>query len=299
MKNLKEKLNNEGPILSWILLITLAVIWGSSFILIKKGLVSFSPLQVGTLRISFAFLVMLPFAVKSLTTTFKQYWKKILVIGFFSNLFPAYLFATAETGISSSLAGILNALTPIMTFLAGVFFFSTNIKSLQVVGLLVGFVGSFALSFINSVGGLGEFNHYALFVVLATMMYGFSGNFIKRYLFGIHPVTLTALAMFAVGPLSIIILLSSDFFVRLSIDDSAMVSLGYIFLLGAIGTAFALVLFNRLIQRTTAVFASSVTYLIPITAVVWGVLDGENFFVLHIFGMGFIIIGIYLINKRK
>jgi drug/metabolite transporter (DMT)-like permease len=299
MKNLKEKLSNEGPILSWILLITLAVIWGSSFILIKKGLVSFSPLQVGTLRISFAFLVMLPFAVKSLTTTFKQYWKKILVIGFFSNLFPAYLFATAETGISSSLAGILNALTPIMTFLAGVFFFSTNIKILQVVGLLVGFVGSFALSFINSVGGLGEFNHYALFVVLATMMYGFSGNFIKKYLFGIHPVTLTALAMFTVGPLSIIILLSSDFIVRLSIDDSAMVSLGYIFLLGAIGTAFALVLFNRLIQRTTAVFASSVTYLIPITAVVWGVLDGENFFVLHIFGMGFIIMGIYLINKRK
>jgi drug/metabolite transporter (DMT)-like permease len=299
MKNLKEKLSNEGPILSWILLITLAVIWGSSFILIKKGLVSFSPLQVGTLRISFAFLVMLPFAVKSLTTTFKQYWKKILVIGFFSNLFPAYLFATAETGISSSLAGILNALTPIMTFLAGVFFFSTNIKILQVVGLLVGFVGSFALSFINSVGGLGEFNHYALFVVLATMMYGFSGNFIKKYLFGIHPVTLTALAMFTVGPLSIIILLSSDFIVRLSIDDSAMVSLGYIFLLGAIGTAFALVLFNRLIQRTTAVFASSVTYLIPITAVVWGILDGENFFVLHIFGMGFIIMGIYLINKRK
>jgi drug/metabolite transporter (DMT)-like permease len=299
MKILKEKFNNEGPILSWILLITLAVIWGSSFILIKKGLVSFSPLQVGTLRISFAFLVMLPFAVKSLTTTFKKYWKKILVIGFFSNLFPAFLFATAETGISSSLAGILNALTPIMTFLAGVFFFSTSIKSLQVLGLLVGFVGSFALSFINSTGELGEFNHYALFVVLATMMYGFSGNFIKKYLYGIHPVTLTALAMFTVGPLSIIILLSSDFFARLSMNDGAMVSLGYIFLLGAIGTAFALVLFNRLIQRTTAVFASSVTYLIPITAVAWGILDGENFFVLHIFGMGFIIIGIYLINKRK
>lgn len=299
MKNIKEKLNHESPVLSWILLITLAIIWGSSFILIKKGLVSFSPLQVGTLRISFAFLVMLPFAIKSLTTTLKQYWKKILVIGLFSNLIPAVLFSTAETGISSSLAGILNALTPIMTFIAGLLFFSIRIKRIQILGLLIGFTGSFALSFINSTGGLGKFNYYALYVVLATMMYGFSGNFIKKYLYGIHPITLTALAMFTMGPLSIIILFSSDFFERLSTNDGAVASLGFIFLLGAIGTAFALVLFNRLIQRTTAVFASSVTYLIPIMAVVWGFLDGEDFFALHIIGMGFIVIGVYLINKRK
>lgn len=298
MKKLKEKLNDEGPFLSWILLIVLAFIWGTSFILIKKGLESFSPLQVGTLRIAFAFIVMLPFALKSLTNVFKHYWKKIIVIGFFSNLFPAFLFATAETGISSSLAGILNALTPIMTFIAGVFFFSTNIKTLQVLGLIVGFIGSFALGFINSEGELGEFNYFALFVVLATMMYGFSGNFIKKYLTGIHPVTLTALAMFTVGPLSIILLLTSDFVSRFSSNNEAWISLGYLFLLGAIGTAFALVLFNKLIQRTTAVFASSVTYLIPIMAVIWGILDGESFFLLHLFGMALIIFGVYMVNRK-
>ncbi|MCJ7554955.1 MAG: DMT family transporter, partial [Ignavibacteriaceae bacterium] len=173
MKKLKDRLKNESPLLSWILLIILAFIWGSSFILIKKGLDSFSSLQVGTIRISFAFIVMLPFAIKTLSTVYKTYWKKILIIGFFANFFPAILFAAAETGISSSLAGILNALTPIMTLLAGVLFFSTKIKSLQLLGLVIGFIGSFSLSFINSVGGLGEFNHYALFVVLATIMYGF------------------------------------------------------------------------------------------------------------------------------
>jgi drug/metabolite transporter (DMT)-like permease len=217
----------------------------------------------------------------------------------FSNLFPALLFATAETGLSSSLAGILNALTPMMTLIAGVIFFSTKIKILQLIGLIIGFIGTIALSFISSSGDMGEFNHFALYVILATMMYGFSGNFIKKYLNGIHPVTLTALAVFTVGPFSMIFLFSTDLLSRLSTIDGAWVSLGYLFLLGAIGTAFALVLFNRLIQNTTAVFASSVTYLIPVMAVVWGILDGESFFVLHLLGMGLIILGVYLVNKRK
>ncbi|MFO7526706.1 MAG: DMT family transporter, partial [Ignavibacteriaceae bacterium] len=249
MKNLKEKLSSESPFLSWFLLIVLAIIWGSSFILIKKGLDSFSAAQVGTIRISFAFLVMLPFALKSIGNVFKIYWKKILILGMFSNLFPAILFATAETGLSSSLAGILNALTPIMTLIAGILFFSTKVKMLQLLGLLIGFIGSFALSFIDSVGEIGEFNHFALYVILATMMYGFSGNFIKKYLTGIHPVTLTALAVFTIGPFSIIFLFTTDFVSRLSVIDGAWISLGYLFLLGAIGTALALVLFNKLIQN--------------------------------------------------
>lgn len=299
MKKLKEKLSDEGPFLSWVLLIMLAIIWGSSFILIKKGLDSFSPLQVGTIRISFAFIVMLPFAVRSIGNVFKVYWKKIFILGIFSNLFPAILFSTAETGLSSSLAGILNALTPMMTLIAGLIFFSTKIKIVQLVGLIIGFIGTIALSFISSSGDMGEFNHFALYVILATMMYGFSGNFIKKYLNGIHPVTLTALAVFTVGPFSIIFLFSTDFISRLSTIDGVWVSLGYLFLLGAIGTAFALVLFNRLIQNTTAVFASSVTYLIPVMAVIWGILDGESFFVLHLLGMGMITLGVYLVNKRK
>lgn len=297
MKLVKEKQYSEGPLVPWVLLIVLAIIWGSSFILIKKGLESFSPLQVGTLRIVFAFIVMLPFALRSLGSVYKRIWKKIAVVGFFGNLFPAILFATAETGISSSLAGILNALTPIMTLLAGIFFFSTGIKSLQLAGLIIGFTGSFALSFVGSTGELGEFNYYALFVVAATIMYGFVGNFIKKFLTGIHPVTITALAMFTVGPLSIILLFSTDFVSKLSSESGSWISLSYLFILGAIGTALALVLFNNLIQRTTAVFASSVTYLIPIMAVVWGILDGEDFFSMHFIGMGLIVAGVYLVNK--
>lgn len=299
MKTLKEKLNDDGIFLPWVLILILAVIWGSSFILIKKGLEAFSPIQVGTIRISFAFLVMLPFALKSLTTTFKKCWKHIIVIGLFSNLIPAILFATAETGISSSLAGILNALTPIMTLIAGVFFFSTKIKSLQLIGLIIGFIGSLALSFVNSSGGLGAFNHFALLVIVATIMYGISSNFIKKYLTGIHPVTLTALAMFSVGPAAMIVLFSTDFVPKLLSNNQSWMSLSYLFLLGAAGTAFALVLFNKLIQMTTAVFASSVTYLIPIVAVVWGIVDGENFFFTHLIGMSFIIVGVYLVNKKS
>lgn len=299
MQKLKEKLDEEGTFLPWLLIVILAVIWGSSFILIKKGLESFSPIQVGTIRISFAFLVMFPFALKSLNTIYRKCWKKILVIGLFSNLIPAILFATAETSISSSLAGILNALTPLMTLIVGIGFFSTKIKGLQFIGLVTGFIGSIALSFVTSSGSLGKFNYFALFVILATIMYGFSANFIKKYLTGIHPITLTALAMFSVGPAALIILFSTDFVLKLSTNNLAWTSLAYLFLLGAVGTAFALVLFNRLIQMTTAVFASSVTYLIPIMAVVWGIVDGENFFFMHLIGMLLIIVGVYLVNRRS
>lgn len=299
MQKIKEKLYNQNNLLSWIILIALAFIWGSSFILIKKGLTAFSATQVGTLRIAFAFIVMLPFAIKNLNTVFKEYWKKILLLGLVANLIPAILFAVAETGLSSSLAGILNSLTPIMTLIAGVLLFKTQIKFLQTIGLAIGFIGSFALVFVGNSGEFGEFNHFALYVILATMMYGFSGNFIKTSFAKVHPLTLAALAMFSVGPISIVYLAFTDFPTRLVSHPSAMSSLGYLFLLGAIGTAFALVLFNRLIQMTTAVFASSVTYLIPIMAVVWGILDGESFYAMHIVGMFLIIAGVFLTNKFR
>ncbi|MGD8777516.1 MAG: DMT family transporter [Ignavibacteria bacterium] len=282
-----------------ILLVTLSFIWGSSFILIKKGLIAFSPVQVGTLRMVFAFFVLLPFAVKNLKTVFAKDWKKIVTLGFIANLIPAILFPIAETGLSSSLTGILNSLTPIFTLIIGTMFYSTGIKSKQALGLIIGFIGSFVLTFVGSGGEFDSFNYYTLYVIAATICYGISGNYVKKHFSNINAVVLTSLTMFSVGTISLVYLLTTNFISVLVSHDYGWMSFIHIFILGALGTAFALILFNRLIQIVSAVFASSVTYLIPIVAVIWGVIDGESLYIFHFLGMMLIISGVYIVNKFK
>ncbi len=294
IKKLKEK--KSFPI---IVLIFLSIIWGSSFILIKKGLLAYSPLQVGTLRIIFASVVLLPIALKNIKGNLRFHWKKLLILGLVSNLIPAILFATAETEMSSSLAGMLNALTPVMTIVVGVLFYNSKISLPITIGLVIGFTGSFVLSFVSGSGELGTFNYYALFVILATLLYGISGNMIKEYVNSFNPVVLVALATLLMVPISLVVLFSTDFTTRVVSHPDALFSLLSIFILGAIGTAFALAIFNKLIKSTSAIFASSVTYLIPIVAIGWGFLDGESLFPLHFAGMGLIIVGIVILNKYK
>lgn len=282
-----------------LILILLGFIWGSSFILIKKGLIAFDALQVGTIRIMFASFVMAPIAFRNLKTHFKNDWKKFFVVGLIGNFFPAILFAYAETGITSSLAGILNALTPMFTLVLGAIYFAARINKWQSIGLLVGFGGSFALSFIGSEGGLGSFNHYAGAVIVATFCYGININLLKAWFPRLNSVTLTSLAMFSIGPFAVVYLLSTDFISIVVNDDTAIMSLFYLFLLGVVGTSFALILFNKIIQITTPVFASTVTYIIPIAAVMWGIIDNEALYPIHFVGMAAIIIGVYIVNKNK
>lgn len=294
---MKDKSKKYIPVL---VLFILSIIWGSSFILIKKGLDGFDPIQVGTIRIVFASLVLLPFAVKRLKPTFKERWQKLLLLGLVANLFPAILFALAETGLSSSLTGVLNSLTPISTMIIGIIFFGMSHYKGQNLGLAIGFSGSIILSFVGSSGGFGEFNYYVLFVLAATILYGFASNMVKVLFHDISSLTLTALSFLLTGPISLTVLLVfTDFIHRLNENPNAASSLGYLFLLGAVGTALALVFFNKLIQMTTAVFASTVTYLIPIVAVMWGIIDGEVLYPLHFVGMALIIAGVYVVNKFK
>ncbi len=282
----------------WVLLTILALIWGSSFILIKKGLEVFTPMQVGTLRISFAFLFLLPVALKNVRKVPKGKWKIIFITGLIGNFIPALLFAVAVSNLQSSLAGILNALVPLFTFLIAVFFFKFKINTLQVAGMITGLIGSLGLSLVNSKGGLGNMNIYALLIVLATICYALNLNLIKEYLSGMNSIVTTSLAMLSVGPLALVYLFTGDFLDVLSNSNGALEALGFLSLLGIFGTAIGLILYTRLVFNTNAVFASSVTYLIPIVAIFWGVIDNEKIFILHIAGMIMILVGIYLVNKN-
>ncbi|MBK7158842.1 MAG: DMT family transporter [Ignavibacteria bacterium] len=292
-----RKFSATNQMQSWILLLILSVIWGSSFILIKRGLVYFTPLQVGTLRITFAFLVMLPFALKRIKKVSGDKWKFFAFTGLISNLVPAVLFALAQTKLESSLTGILNALSPLFTLIFAVLMFKFKPNSFQIGGFVLGMAGTVGLSLVNSSGGFGNMNVYVWLIVLATICYALSLNFIKYFLSDVNSLTITSLSLLIAGPFSIIILLSTDFLGRLNFSSEIVFAISCIAVLGILGTAIALVLYTKLIHMNSPLFASSVTYLVPVVAIMWGVWDGEVLFPLHFAGMVLILLGIYFINK--
>jgi drug/metabolite transporter (DMT)-like permease len=286
---------------SWLLLLSLALIWGSSFILMKKGLEVFSAGEVGAVRIISAAAVLLPFSLPALKNLRRAHWKLLFLSGLVGSFLPAFLFATAQTQLSSSLTGILNALTPLFVLILGVFFFKQNLTRKNLAGITVGFGGSFLLVFSGSSDAFWySINFFTLLVVLATVFYGTNLNLIKHYLQDLSPGVITSVSLLLVGPLALAYLFSmTDFTARFYNAAPALQSLSFILILGVIGTGFALVIFNKLVQLTTPVFTSTVTYLIPVVAVAWGLLDGEKILPSHLIGMVTIIFSIYIINSGK
>lgn len=284
---------------AWILLLTLAIIWGSSFILIKKGLYIFSPGQLGSLRLSLAFLFLIPYAVSNIRKVPKDKWLYIILVGVISIMIPAFLFAIAQTKLTSSITSILNALTPLFTLTIGIVIFKFKMRFAQLLGLLLGFVGSISLSFINSEGEFGQMNFFVLFIVVATICYGAGSNIVKARLSDVNSTVLASLSLLIIGPFTVVYLFSTDFIDKVVSTEGSLEALGYIAILGIVGTGLALALVNRLIQITTPVFTSTVTYLIPIVAVMWGLLDNEKLYLMHYAGMVLIIAGVYIVNKVK
>ncbi len=284
-------------VLSWGLLFLLGLVWGSSFILIKRGLTAFSPAEVGALRIASASLFLVPVALPALRTLSRRHLKLLAFIGLFGSLGPAFLFAFAQTQLSSSVTGILNAVTPLNVLLLGAAFFGRRIAQPEIVGLGVGLVGTVILVLAGSSGNLSSINFYSLLIVAATICYGFNTNIIKNYLGDLKPTVITAVSLLLAGPPAIIYLLSASDFVAKVTSGTAGWPLAAIILLGVVGTALALIAFNKLVQIRTAVFASSVTYLVPMVAIAWGVLDGESLSVWHLVGMIAILGGVYVANR--
>ena len=282
----------------WLSFLFLTVAWGSSFILVKKSLIAFPPLIVASLRLSSAMLVMLPFAIRHFFQIPRNKLKYVVSSAFLGIGIPAFLFALAQIGINSSITGILNALTPCMTFLIGILFFKQKSNGLKILGLLLGFLGSASLIFFNSRGEL-HLNVYCLTIVLATLMYGINLNTTKRFLSDLKPIHLSTVSISIAGCFGIIILLSTNFIEILKTNPKAPFSLFTALTLGIVGTAFAQTLFNNLLSKTSAFFASSITYFIPLMALVWGIIDGEALSMWHYFGMVLLIGGIVVINRFK
>jgi drug/metabolite transporter (DMT)-like permease len=282
-----------------LLLIVCTLIWGTSFILIKQGLKVFSPDELGAIRVTAASLFLLPPALLRLKELRTRQLGNLLLVGLMGIFIPAFLFAFAQTRMDSSIAGILNTLTPIFTMLIGAALFQQRFRGIAVVGIVLGFAGTFMLMLSRSEGKVEGINYYALLVVLACILYGTNLNFIKFKIADVSSLTITSVSLLLIGPLAGLYLFGyTDFLGKFSTHTGAWKAFGYIVLLGMMSTAIATFLFNRLVKISTPLFASSVTYLMPVVAVMWGVLDGERLYAGHYIGMAAIVGGVYLANRR-
>lgn len=282
----------------WGILILLALVWGSSFILMKRGLEVYTSSQVGAMRMFIAFVFLMPFAFAYARREHLKDWKGFLGTGVLGNFIPAFLFTKAETGISSALAGMLNSLTPLFTLVIGVVLFQSKTRVINVVGILMGFAGAIGLLITGRQDDWGTNVSYGTYVIIATLCYGFSVNIIKKWLGPVNSITITVWAFIFVGPPAGIYLFSTDFLHRLTTIPGAWQSLGYVTILAVFGTALSVILFNILIKRSSALFASSVTYLIPVVAMGWGVVEGEAVLAMHFVWIGLILLGVYLVNRK-
>ena len=283
--------------LRWVYLLGLALVWGSSYILIKKGLVGLTAVQLGSLRIIFASMFLAVFGFKSLSKIPKASWKHIIITAFIGTFFPAYLFAIAETEIDSSITGVLNSAMPLITLSIGVIGFGLGVQRRQIWGIVFGLIGSVLLVYSGMSSHPGQNYFYACYVVMATFCYALNVNLIKHYLSNVPSLSITT-GNFVVLIIPALLILFSTNFAEAVLIPQVQYSMAFIAILGIVGTGIANILFFKLIQISTPVFASSVTYLIPIVACMWGFLDGEVFSPNQLIGAAVVLIGVFLSAKR-
>jgi drug/metabolite transporter (DMT)-like permease len=287
----------KGKLINWALFILLSIIWGSSFILMKEGMVRLSPYQVASIRILSAGLVLIPFALRAMRAIPRDKVLLVLLSGVLGNCLPAYLFCIAETRLDSGLAGILNALTPFFVILIGMAFFQLKANAVKITGVIIGFIGLCLLVTATGHFGLQNFS-YSLFILLATFFYGLNVNLVGRHMQGIGSINIASLAfVFLIIPTALVLWATGYFSMPVS-EPAVLRSTLASCILGVFGTAAASILFYMLIKRAGNLFASMVTYGIPFVALAWGAWYGEMVTWLQVGCLGIILVGVYLVNKK-
>ena len=289
----------SNTVKKWVLLLLISFIWGSSFILIKKGLLGFSPLQLGSFRLVISALIIFAFGFKSLKGLNKNQWKWLALSGFLGSFFPSFLFAYAEPEVDSTITSILNSLVPLNTVVLGFVLFKIKSNRFQVLGVIIGFIGAVLLILEGAALNPNQNYRYTGLIILASLMYAANVNIIKRYLNEVRPLSIATANFVVVFIPSIAVLIFSGGISRTTLYSTAFLpALCCVFLLSLFGTALAKILFNNLIQISNPVFASSVTYLMPLVALFWGALDAEIFNAFQGLYALIILSGIYLANKK-
>ena len=289
---MKDKIDLQG----WLLLISLTLIWGTSYILMKRVLAIYTPVEMASLRIGIAGLVCLPFLGQAIRHIPRAKFGKAFFVGAIGSGIPAFLFAFAMSRISSSVGGIINSLSPLFTVLTGLIFWRIHAPGIKVLGIFIGFVGAVVLVFGKHGFELNGDVGYAVLPVIATLCYGTNSNYVRQNFQSTNSYMLTVLGMTMIGLPALLILFGTDFIYRLH-QPGGLQALAYVSILGAFNTVVSNILFYKLIQRSGALFAASVTYLIPIVAIGWGVWDHEGIALYHFAGLALILAGVYFVSR--
>ncbi|NNM95524.1 MAG: DMT family transporter [Bacteroidia bacterium] len=284
--------------LKFFLFTILCLIWGSSFILMKRGLDAFTPAQVAAIRMTVAFLCLLPFVIGHIRLVPRHKWKYIILAGALGNGIPAVLFTTAETRVPSSVAGMLNSLTPVFTLIVGILFYRYRPGLIRTAGIFLGLAGASLIVLHSGQDGIGNQKIYSFYILLACILYSIDTYILNFNLADLKSIDIAGFALIPVGLVAGCYLFSTDFTWRLAHTPGAAKSLAAAGLLGALGTATAQALFNKMLKISSPLFASSVTYCIPFVALLWGMLDHEKISALHIAGFTITLAGIALVNRR-
>ena len=290
-------MNNQQQ--KWVYIIVLSIVWGSSFILIKKALIGVTPIQVGALRMIFTSIFMLLFAFPSIKKIKKKHWKYLVYTALTGTFIPGFLFAFAIYNIDSSIVSILNSFTPFNTLIFGALVFGLAFKKKQLTGILVGLVGTLILILKGADLHPSQNYWYAFLVIIASVGYALNANMVKKYLSDLDALAITTGNFLLLIIPATIVLSFTDFFTTYKGSETQLTSLGYVAILSVVGTGIAKTIYNKLVQISDPVFSSSVTYLIPIVAIIWGIFDGEALSLIQVLGAIIILFGVYLVNKSK
>jgi len=297
LSDILNKMNNYQQ--KWLYLTLLSIVWGSSFILIKKALLGVSPVQLGALRMIFTSIFVLFFAFPSLKKIQKKHWKYLFYTALSGTFIPGFLFAFAISNIDSSIVSILNSLTPFNTLIFGALVFGFAFKKKQFVGILIGLLGTLILILKGANLHPNQNYWYALLIIIASVGYAFNANLVKKYLFDLDALAITTGNFLLLFIPAMIVLCFTDFFTSFEVTQTKLMSLGYIGILSIVGTGIAKTIYNKLVQISDPIFSASVTYLIPMVAIFWGILDGETLSLVQVLGGVIILLGVFLVNKSK
>ncbi|MGK0411851.1 MAG: drug/metabolite transporter (DMT)-like permease [Polaribacter sp.] len=284
----------------WFYLLVLSLVWGSSFILMKKALIGLTPLQVGALRMIFTAIFLLSVAFPSLKKIKKEHYRYIVLTALAGTFVPGFLFAFAITNIDSSIVSILNSLTPFYTLILGALIFGFTFKRKQLFGILIGLVGTLILILKGASLNPNQNYWFAFLIIIGSVGYALNANMIKKYLSDVPALSIVTGNFLLLLVPAIIVLGFTDFFATLDVkNEILMESLGYLAILSIVGTGIAKTIYNKLVHISDPVFSSSVAYLIPLVAIFWGFLDGEKLSGIQIFAGAIILFGVYLVNKNR
>lgn len=282
----------------FVILGILSIVWGSSFILIKKALIAFDPIELACMRIAISSLAFMPFIIYYRTKIPWHRWKLFLAVGLTGSGIPAFMYFIAQTNINSMVSGLLNSLTPIWTLIMGLAIFKNAFDKQKLIGVLIGFLGAALLMIFGKSQGSNSNLWYGLFVVFGTICYGMSGNLVKHYLQNVDSIIISATSFFFIGLPAFAYLIFTGTFTSMAYTQDEIHSLLALLVLALVGTVLASIIFYKLIQDTNAIFGSSVAYLMPLVAIFWGFLDGEGLGIIVIISMALILTGVYLIKKK-